>query len=411
MSDGGRWRLPDARPAEGAWRAGNRVELLENGEEFFARAFAAIGEARTEVLIETFILFEDKVGNELHRRLVEAAGRGVRVELTVDGYGSPSFSDGFLAALADAGVRFRAYDQQPTLLGVRTNVFRRLHRKLLVVDGTRAFVGGINFSADHLTDFGPTAKQDYAVELEGPIVADIRGLALAALGSDGTGRHWRPSPAATGDPAGDAEAMLLVRDNARRSTSIEHEYRRAIRAARREVVIANAYFFPGYGFLRDLRHAARRGVRVALLVQGEPDTPLALYAARTLYPHLVEAGVCIHEYCQRPFHGKVAWVDDDWATVGSSNLDPLSLSLNLEANVFVRSPEFNASLRERIGTLLEHHCRAVDPASVPKRTFWQRLTRPLLFHCLRRFPRWAGLLPAHTPRVALLRPPQQDAPP
>ena len=203
--------------------------------------------------------------------------------------------------------------------------------------------------------------------------------------------------------------MLLLRDNARRSNSIEHEYRRAIRAARREVVIANAYFFPGYGFLRDLRHAARRGVRVSLLVQGEPDTPLALRAARTLYPHLVEAGVHIHEYCQRPFHGKVAWVDDDWATVGSSNLDPLSLSLNLEANVFVHSPAFNQALRERIGSLLEHHCQAVDPAGVPRRTFWQRLTRPLLVHVLRRVPRWAGLLPAHTPRVALLRPPQDAA--
>jgi cardiolipin synthase len=405
MSDGGHWRPGEARRAEGAWRPGNRVQLLENGEEFFARAFEAIASARREILVETFILFEDKVGNALHRLLVEAAGRGVRVELTVDGYGSPSFSEEFLAALAEAGVRFRAYDHQPTLLGVRTNVFRRLHRKLLVVDGTRAFVGGINFSADHLTDFGPTAKQDYAVELEGPIVADIHGFTLEALGSDGTGRDWWPRPASAGDAVGDAEAMLLLRDNARRTTSIEREYRRAIRAARREVVIANAYFFPGYGFLRDLRHAARRGVRVSLLVQGEPDTPIALRAARTLYPHLVEAGVRIHEYCQRPFHGKVAWVDDDWATVGSSNLDPLSLSLNLEANVFVRSPAFNQSLRERIGTLLDHHCRAVDPASVPKRTFWQRLTRPLLFHCLRRFPRWAGLLPAHTPRVALLRPP------
>jgi cardiolipin synthase len=406
VSDGGHWRLGEARRAEGCWRPGNRIELLENGEEFFARAFAAIAAARSEILIETFILFEDKVGNELHRLLVDAARRGVRVELTVDGYGSPSFSDGFLAALADAGVRFRAYDHRPTLLGVRTNVFRRLHRKLLVVDGKLAFVGGINFSADHLTDFGPAAKQDYAVELEGPIVADIRGFALAALESDGTGRDWRPAATAAGERTGDADAMLLLRDNARRSTSIEHEYRRAIRAARNEVVIANAYFFPGYGFLRDLRHAARRGVRVSLLVQGEPDTPLALRAARTLYPHLVEAGVCIHEYCQRPFHGKVAWVDDAWATVGSSNLDPLSLSLNLEANVFVRSPAFNRALRARIGTLIEHHCRAVDPAGVPRRTLWQRLTRPLLFHVLRRFPRWAGLLPAHTPRVALLRPPE-----
>jgi len=400
MSDGGHWRPGEARRAEGAWRPGNRVQLLENGEEFFARAFEAIASARREILVETFILFEDKVGNALHRLLVEAAGRGVRVELTVDGYGSPSFSEEFLAALAEAGVRFRAYDHQPTLLGVRTNVFRRLHRKLLVVDGTRAFVGGINFSADHLTDFGPTAKQDYAVELEGPIVADIHGFTLEALGSDGTGRDWWPRPASAGDAVGDAEAMLLLRDNARRTTSIEREYRRAIRAARREVVIANAYFFPGYGFLRDLRHAARRGVRVSLLVQGEPDTPIALRAARTLYPHLVEEGVLIHEYCKRPFHGKVAVVDDEWATVGSSNLDPLSLALNLEANVVVRDAAFATHLRERLEDLIDTSCRQVR---LPPATRWSSALAQVrgffVFHFLHRFPRWVDWLPQREPRV------------
>ena len=387
-----------------AWRSGNRVLLLENGEEFFARAFAAIAAARHEVLIETFILFEDKVGLELHRLLVAAARRGVRVEMLVDGYGSPGFSPEFLQELTAAGVRFRVYDQHATLFGVRLHVFRRMHRKLVVVDRTLAFVGGINFSADHLGDFGPTAKQDYAVELEGPVVADIHAFTEAAIASRGTGDAWRHPRVAVGAPAGEAQVLFALRDNARRSSAIEREYRLAIRAARREVLIANAYFFPGYGFLRDLRRAARRGVAVTLIFQGEPDTPIALSAARTLYRHLVDAGVRIHEYCERPFHGKVALVDDDWATVGSSNLDPLSLSLNLEANVFIRDAAFVRDLRGRLTELLRLHCRAVDASQVPRRTLWQRLTRPLLFHVLRHFPKWAGWLPAHTPRTALVRP-------
>src|SRR5690606_13531451 len=270
---------------------------------------------------------------------------------------------------------------------------------LLVVDGERAFVGGINFGADHLADFGPTAKQDYSLEIEGPLVATVRGFMRTALDGDGTGERWRPPRHQQDDPV-----RFVVRDNRRHSRDIETEYRRAIRAAREEVVIANAYFFPGYGFLRDLRQAARRGVRVSLVVQGEPDTPLAQVAARTLYRHLVEGGVRVHEYCRRPFHGKVAVIDGEWATVGSSNLDPLSLSLNLEANVFVRDRAFAADLGARLRALLERDCRQVDKARMPPWRPWHVLTRPLLFHFLRRFPDWAGLLPAHTPATTVLRP-------
>ena len=387
------------------WIPGNDFSLLENGEEFFPRVFACIANARREVIVETFILFEDKVGLQLQEALIAAARRGAQVDITIDDWGSPDLSAHFLDALRAAGVRVHSFNPGIRPFGWRPHLLRRMHRKIVVVDREVAFVGGINYSADHLADYGPEAKQDYAVELEGPIVADIRSFALAALGSGGTGQFWRHPARIDRPPAGDAEVLFALRDNARRTNEIEREYRRAIRAARREIIIANAYFFPGFNFLRALRHAARRGVRVTLICQGEPDSQVARAAARTLYRHLVEGGVRIHEYCTRPFHGKVALIDDDWATVGSSNLDPLSLSLNLEANVFVRDPAFVRDLRARMTRLLEHDCRAVDRAALPPRRFWHVLSRPLLFHVLRRFPRWAGLLPAHTPRVALVQAP------
>ncbi|MDU5191823.1 MAG: cardiolipin synthase ClsB, partial [Mixta calida] len=153
-----------------SWRDGNRIQLLENGEQFFPRVFGAIRRAQHSVLLETFILFEDDVGNALHRELLAAAQRGVKIEMMVDGYGSPDLSDEFVSSLTSAGVRFLYYDPRPLVMGMRTNVFRRLHRKIVVVDGAIAFVGGINFSAEHNTDFGPEAKQDYAIEVKGPIV-------------------------------------------------------------------------------------------------------------------------------------------------------------------------------------------------------------------------------------------------
>ncbi|WP_411832070.1 cardiolipin synthase ClsB [Pseudoxanthomonas mexicana] len=386
-----------------SWRDGNCARLLENGEEFFARAFEAIDAAREEILLETFILFEDAVGRELHGRLAAAARRGVRVDVLVDGYGSPRFSPDFLAGLAEAGVRLRTFDPHRTLLGLRLHIFRRMHRKLLVVDGRVAFCGGINFSADHLDSFGPRSKQDYSVELAGPVAADIRAFVADGVASRADAGGHAPA-------AGGAQAALALRDNHRHSTGIERVYREAIRAARSEIVIANAYFFPGYGFLRDLRHAARRGVKVTLIVQGEPDMPIAMIAARSLYRDLLREGVCIHEYGRRPFHGKVALIDDDWATVGSSNLDPLSLSLNLEANVFIRDRDFNAELRARLERLRRRHCRTIEADGLPARAGWP-LPGPLLYHVLRRFPAWAGLLPAHAQKVVVLAPCGDTSPP
>src|SRR5690606_31300135 len=137
-----------------------------------------------------FILFEDKVGLALHGVLLDAAKRGVQVELMVDGWGSPTLSTGFVESLTTAGVRFHVFEPAAWLFGVRVNAFRRMHRKIVVVDGELAFVGGINYSADHLLDFGPQAKQDYSVEIQGPIVDEIREFALHAFGPERRQSRW-----------------------------------------------------------------------------------------------------------------------------------------------------------------------------------------------------------------------------
>jgi cardiolipin synthase len=393
---------PHRPPPQRAWVPGNRIELLENGEEFFPAVFEAIAQARREVIIETFILFEDKVGLALKEVLVAAGRRGVHIDLLVDGYGSCDLSDGFIAELAAAGVRLRAFDPRPRLFGLfRTNLLRRMHRKIVVVDGELAFVGGINYSADHLGDFGPQAKQDYAVRVRGPIVAAIHAFARSQMQPYGR-RHGNP-PVPVPPPAGDAHAMFVIRDNLQHMRDIERQYRAAIRAARREVIIANAYFFPGYRLLKTIRQAARRGVRVRLILQGEPDMPVAKAFATTLHGHLLRAGVEIHEYCRRPLHGKVAVVDDRWATVGSSNLDPWSLSLNLEANVITRDPAFVAELRERLERLVCEHCSQIDPSSVGPGWRWALLDT-FAYHATRWFPVCARWLPAHRPRLQPLQP-------
>ncbi|KLN56633.1 cardiolipin synthase ClsB [Variovorax paradoxus] len=389
----------------GRWVGGNRVALLENGEEFFTRVFDAIRQARREVIIETFILFEDKVGLALHAAMRSAAQRGVKIDLMVDGFGSPDLSREFIGGLSAVGVRVRMFDPGQRILGQRLNVFRRMHRKIVVVDGELAFVGGINYSADHLLDFGPKAKQDYAVELHGPVVAQIHQFVLRAIALGDKGPRWfrrrlKQAPPPDRGPVGDAEAVLITRDNRRHTGDIEREYLAAIRAARKRIVIANAYFFPGYRLIKELRRAARRGVDVRLILQGEPDMPIVKTAATMLYHHLLRAGVRIYEYCDRPLHAKVALMDDVWTTVGSSNLDPLSLSLNLEANVFARDRAFNQLLWERMDTLMCKSCQQIGVADLENGWSGWRLVRSFfIFHFLRWYPSWLGWLPRQVPRL------------
>jgi cardiolipin synthase len=398
-------REPAAVDVEYGWQGNNRVVLLENGEAYFPRVFEAMREAKTEILLETFIVFEDKVGNELQEVLIEAAKRGVRVTASFDGFGCGELTTGYLTALSEAGVHIQMFDPAPKHLGIRTNWFRRLHRKIVVVDGTVAFIGGINFSGDHLADFGPEAKQDYSVEVQGPAVADIHHFALLQSGRPARAKYWwqrrrqRRSELAFSDH--DGQVRLVYRDNGDHRTDIEDVYRQVLRSAQRRVVIANAYFFPGYRLLREIRNAARRGVEVRLILQGQPDMMVAKLAARMTYDYLLKSGVQIHEYCERPLHGKVALVDEDWSTVGSSNLDPLSLSMNLEANVLIRDRAFNRELFERLEDLSNNHCKAMSADKSPRGRVWHMTVGFLVFHFLRHFPAWAGWLPAHKPRLKL----------
>jgi cardiolipin synthase len=387
------------------WTTGNRFELLENGETFFPAVFDAIRQAQKEVLLETFIVFEDKVGWELHGVLQDAAQRGVNVDVLVDGFGSSDLTPAFVAPLTAAGVRLRAFDPKPRFLGMRTNVFRRMHRKIVVVDGVVAFVGGINFSADHLADYGPQAKEDHAVKVEGPIVGEIQRFARSVIAHENHRRHWfhRQERTPRNQVSGEGAALLVVRDNQDHRTDIERHYRVAIRAARKEVTIANAYFFPGYRFLKELRRAAQRGVNVRLILQGEPDMRIVKTAAEMLYDHLHRAGVRIYEYCARPLHSKVALTDDEWATVGSCNLDPLSLSLNLEANVMIRDRSFNQHLRAHLEDLIANECKEITAERLPRRNLFHLVRSFFVFHFLRRYPAWAGWLPAHVPKVVMPR--------
>jgi cardiolipin synthase len=298
---------------------------------------------------------------------------------------------------------------------------RRLHQKLCVVDHDVAFVGGINVIDDRndlhhgRTD---SARLDFAVELRGPVVARVQHVARAIGLRARMGHDWRTElrelmhvnrpvartlelaralrvtePRVRAEPtAGDlvpVPVAFVVRDNLRQRRAIERSYIEAIRGARARVDIACPYFYPGRAFRRALLGAARRGLRVRLLLQGKVDYRLAALAARVLYDELLAEGVRIFEYTPAFLHAKVAVVDDDWATVGSSNIDPLSLLLNLEANAVVRDAAFARGLAERF----EQACAAsYEVKAPPLREGWRRwLSRGVVAWCANAYLRVAGI--------------------
>ena len=242
---------------------------------------------------------------------------------------------------------------------------RRLHRKIVVVDQTIAFVGGINIidDMDMLAQTSP--RYDYAVSVEGPIVKEIHDSARRVW-SRVAWAHLRPGWARCNDiyaPStkirGHMRSTFLVRDNIRHRRDIEDAYLQAIEQAQFEIILANAYFLPGLNFRHALLDATGRGVRVVLLLQGRTDHRLLHYASHALYGSFLDAGMEIYEYHKSFMHAKVAVIDENWATVGSSNLDPFSLLLALEANVVVDDENFAKKLKHSLEQAIKMGARRI----------------------------------------------------
>jgi cardiolipin synthase len=361
---------------------GNAVRLLQGGDELFPAMRQAIERAEREVWLATYIFDDDVAGSAIAAALVAAARRGVQVQVVVDGFGSLASLSALRRRLEGSAVQLVVFRPlQAWYAWLQPGQLRRLHQKLCAVDQAVAFVGGVNLIDDRHDQrhgWGDSPRLDFAVEISGALALQVQRAARAMWWRAHLGQGWRdevrtlvrsaapvegglallsrlrsgasaPAERLPGDDdPSPVRAALVVRDNFRQRRAIERSYVEAIRRAQRRIDIACPYFYPGRSFRRALRLAAARGVKVRLLMQGKIDYRFAAMAARVLYVEMLHHGIRIFEYTPAFLHAKVAVVDDDWATVGSSNIDPLSLLLNLEANVVVRDPGFAQALARRL---------------------------------------------------------------
>ena len=383
-------------------RGGNEVVLLESGAEYFPALASAIDAARATVFIETYIFADDVSGRDIAARMTAAAARGVQVHLLVDGFGTPHL-EGEVARLLDtAGVSVEVFRPERRRFAPDRARLRRMHRKIVVIDGGTVFVGGINLLDDYNDpNHGRLdhPRLDYAVRVRGPLAA-LAHLAAQRLWWETTvvnrslrrpQANGRQAPmtlklpeAVTSEVArhGITRAMFVLRDNFRFRRTIERWYLRSIAHAHREVLIACAYFFPGVRMRRALVLAAGRGVRVRLLLQGRVEYRLQHYASQALYDELLRAGIEIIEYRKSFLHAKVAVIDDA-ATVGSSNIDPFSLLLAREANVVVGDATFAAELRARLGAAIADGGEAIELKHHRRRPWPVRIVNWFAFALLR----------------------------
>ena len=335
--------------------AGNQIQLLRSGGEYFPALITAIRLAKTEIHLQSYIFQADQTGLAIGQALMDAAQRGVRVNVLLDGFGSQKLSSAYVASMRAAGVNVLFYRARISPWSLQKNRLRRLHSKMVVIDGTIGFIGGINIIDDNNVPNPNNVppRVDYAVQIEGALLPRLQA-SVADLWQRVAWLNLLKTPAAkllatalsSAHPA-NVLAAFAQRDNVLHRHDIETAYLEAINSAHNEILIANAYFLPGYRFRKALVDAANRGVKVSLLLQGRVEYFLMM-ATHAFYSEFLNKGIAIHEYRKSFMHSKVAVIDGTWATVGSSNIDPFSLLLAREANVFISDPGFADELRTDI---------------------------------------------------------------
>lgn len=356
--------------ADSPFRSDHTVELLVNGETAFPSMLEGLAGAREYVLLQSYIVRDDDLGLQVQQTLIALATSGVAVHLLIDDIGSVSLPRSYLSALTDAGVQVRRFDSSRGW----TNLFQinfRNHRKLLIVDGREAWMGGINIGDEYLdgTDrLGPW--RDTQLRLAGPAVLDLQ-LMFVEDWHWATGQrlelHWKVRP-----PGDGADVLILASGPADRLETASLFFHHLSNAATRRLWISSPYFVPDEALLSALQLAALRGVDVRLLVPQRSDSRLLDHAARVYFPHLLDAGVRIYRYQAGFMHGKAFLVDSLVAGVGTANLDNRSLRLNFEVTAAV----VDAAFVESVEAMFQEDfaaATALDTAMLDGASFWSRL--------------------------------------
>lgn len=348
--------------------ANDAARLVRAGHEYFGLLQQLIRETRHTIHLQTYIFEEDETGKEVIRALLEAAARGVKIYIVIDGYASQNFSDDLVKRLRAAGIYFRFFS---AYFKSKNFYFgRRMHHKVFVADGKRSLVGGINIG-NHYND---TAKNvawlDWAVYVEGPVGLVLQQICERRVRDHAFTRIVLP-------PVPDLTNRILVRprinDWVRRKREISLSYVEMLREAKSHITMVSSYFIPGNILKRFIADAAKRGVKIRVIQTGISDVALAKYAERYMYSWFLRNGIELYEYQPKVLHAKLATYDSKWVTVGSYNLNNISAYASVELNLDILDAGFAKETEARLQRIIDNDCIQITPEYFEKKqTLWER---------------------------------------
>lgn len=354
------------------YRTDSTATLIKSGQEYFVTLEKLIDEAKVEIQFQTYIFDYDDTGKRITEALIRAAQRGVKVFLMVDSFGSMSLGNEFIQLMKDRNIFFRKFS--PFFSKEGFHIGRRLHHKVVVSDEQKALVGGINIADKYHGTEKETAWFDFAVLVEGKICRHLAMICQRIEQKKFTIRKKDKQELAKVHPFS-SNQLIRIRQNdwARSKKQIRTGYKTAIRNAEHSITIVAAYFLPGVTLRKTLRKASKRGVKIKLLLSENSDVPFIKSAHRFLYGWLLHLNVQVFEYRPSVMHGKAMLVDDEWATIGSYNLNHLSAYSSVELNIDVYCPEFGLQFRKHLEDVFANDCKEVTYQTVSRKNVFLKM--------------------------------------
>lgn len=373
------------KPVSAGYTSHNKVTLIRGGRDYFTLAERLIDGAQHSIHFQTYIFEADETGSRLIDALIHAAFRKVKIYLMLDGYASFDLDEAVIQRLKEAGIHFRWF--RPIIKGKNYYVGRRMHHKILVVDGLDSLVGGVNVSNRYNDMPGEPAWMDFAVHTVGEVSIELFNRCVEMWSRTiwnkigfRTGFDWRSALS----PGDEANARIRINDWVRNKNQISRSYMEMFHRATEEITIMSSYFMPGRVLRKNMSQAARRGIKIRVILTAASDVGLSKAAERYLYPWLFERNIEVYEYQKTVLHGKVAVYDKQWATVGSYNVNNISAYASIELNVDVHNPVFAASVDEALGKIMSNRCNRVTPKKFDKTSsFFSRLSNRLAYETIR----------------------------
>ncbi len=362
------------RPPKHEYKEGHHVELLQSGDPFFSAVIKVIDEAKRYIHFQTYIIDEDDTGRRIAEALVRAAGRGVRIYMLLDAFGTKYLTKEFIDTIENSGILFRFFS--PVFITRGFQLSLRLHHKVVLADGEQAIIGGMNFADRYYGTPDVRGWLDFAVLIKGPECIHVNSICRKLWNKTFISKEERATEIVYSTPSYEQNISLRVVENNwyRNKIEILRSYRAALKNARHHMIIFASYFLPGRLERKLFRLASARGVDIRIVLAAKSDAPMFKRATSFLYEYILRNNIKIYEYYPANLHAKVATVDGKWCTVGSYNLNHISDYGSIEMNVNIMNEAFTSGFEKILTDIMKNDCRQVTVEEfMRRRTWWSRL--------------------------------------